>query len=384
MSPVRQLAGPDVKSGTGRLESGDTAGFESDDTTGFESDDTTGFESNDTTGFADFPETAGGNGPRIEEALDVDVLLDDAGQNARAPSRSTMQSTSAVPRAGTKVKVDFTTGSIDGTITYTEGSKIWVAYPEMVDRPSDPLPPDTWFSQNLRVLVKPGNRKQYKLSPARLRRLAVSGGLIDTRVSTTAYDATVWHEPIDWAVQQQRSSVTIVDTADSRADSEDCGEEDESDDQWDDDANYSISDNETSDDETASATHTRGVPIAKDDPVLTHLKRLWPLHPREVGVVNSRPHPPFCLFENVVRLSSQEHGEAANNIAKRPVCKELGLQVYSFDSGAAGLSEALRNRLYWSNIPPPTIECSRATLASTVTTDLLRDKLLLSKQLKKS
>eukprot|EP01043_Picozoa_sp_COSAG02_P019117 COSAG02_NODE_911_length_16005_cov_9.262983_6_plen_798_part_00 len=105
---------------------------------------------------------------------------------------------SAVPRAGTKVKASFTTGSSEGTVTYREGSKVWVSYPEMVDRPSIGYPAK-WFHRNLQVLVKPGDPKRYRLPPALLRRAAVSGGLLETGITTGAYDATVWHEPIDWA-----------------------------------------------------------------------------------------------------------------------------------------------------------------------------------------
>ena len=115
----------------------------------------------------------------------------------------------AVPRIGTKVNVDYTTGPSEGTVAYADGTKIWVAYPEMLDCPSDCR--GTWCHRNLAVLVKPGNPVNYRLPPASLRRLAVSGGIVEAGPSTAAYDAVVWHEPIDWAVQKQRATVTVVD-----------------------------------------------------------------------------------------------------------------------------------------------------------------------------
>eukprot|EP01043_Picozoa_sp_COSAG02_P007137 COSAG02_NODE_210_length_28878_cov_133.787136_9_plen_511_part_00 len=117
----------------------------------------------------------------------------------------------AVPRIGTKVNVEYSTGPSEGIVAYVDGTKIWVAYPEMLDCPLDRRA--TWCHRNLAVLVKPGNPANYRLSSARLRRLAVSGGIAETGPSTTAYDAVVWHEPIDWAVQKQRATVTIMDTA---------------------------------------------------------------------------------------------------------------------------------------------------------------------------
>eukprot|EP01043_Picozoa_sp_COSAG02_P060879 COSAG02_NODE_8052_length_2731_cov_3.361322_2_plen_399_part_01 len=118
---------------------------------------------------------------------------------------------SAVPPVGTKVKVSYVTGYSEGIVAYVEGSKMWIAYPEMVDRASDHR--SYWFKRNLQVLVKPGNPEIYRLPPTLLRRLAVSGGMAENGPSTAAYDSVVWHEPIDWAVHQQRHSVTIVDTA---------------------------------------------------------------------------------------------------------------------------------------------------------------------------
>ena len=114
VSPVRQLAGPDVKGGIDRLESGDTAGL-SQMTRQFESDDTTGFESDDTTGFEDSPtelvvmtSNRGSTLQTLPCALRVGPTL----ARTQEHQQEHHASTSAVPRLGTKVKVDFTTGSI--------------------------------------------------------------------------------------------------------------------------------------------------------------------------------------------------------------------------------------------------------------------------------
>ena len=263
------------------------------------------------------------------------------------------------PRSGTKVSVRYNTGSAGGTVFYVEGSQMWVAYPQALDHPPTVEYVEGRVSDahrhNLEILVKPGPPADYRLSRAQLRRLAVTGGIVEAGLPVaTAYFQVVWHEPVDWSVRKERNTVTIVDGSD-------------------DDEDYSASESEDSEDETAAARsiRRRGVPVDPDDPVLQHLKRLSDSSAAAGDDTARSCEPPFCIFENVVRLASQDGGEAANNIAKRPVCKQLGLQVYSFDSGAAGLSEALRNRLYWSNIPVGQIGSDSVAGA---TTDLLEGK----------
>ena len=84
---------------------------------------------------------------------------------------------------------------------------------------------------------------------------------------------------------------------------------------------------------------------------------------------------PFCLFENVRTLAAQDGGNAATDLAERDVGAQLRLHVRHMDSGTAGLSEAFRKRVYWTNIRDPTPEAAEVALTlASETASLLQGK----------
>ena len=100
-------------------------------------------------------------------------------------------------------------------------------------------------------------------------------------------------------------------------------------------------------------------PLDPSHRVLKHMKLFGP-H-RDFGrcvPTKAADRVPFCIYENIAELAKYDEGMAAVDICTNPVGAELALQVVQFNSGKAGLSDASRDRIYWTNIPLPTAQAA--------------------------
>ena len=159
-------------------------------------------------------------------------------------------------------------------------------------------------------LIKHGHHSDYTLSRPKLRQLARTGGLRVTSSSsiakTEAYSLASEESLIDWdearAPIRTHPPIPVPVPAESSV-------------------------------------------VDAKDTVLKHMKMLGP---RGNNASVPLKQQPFVIFENVKNLMAD-----AQMLAERDVPKKLGLHVLRFNSGEASISEARRDRLYWSNIPLP-------------------------------
>eukprot|EP01051_Picozoa_sp_SAG22_P014994 SAG22_NODE_1901_length_3339_cov_3.176543_2_plen_988_part_00 len=236
----------------------------------------------------------------------------------------------ALPPAGAAVRVSFDDGLHHGTVARCEGEHVFINYERGLDDFRERWETPT-VKGNLQVLMTVKSQRR-DVSAAQLRRLARTGGLCADEVVSAlcvgleAANLVLPAEPIDWSAARRRRQCFIVVSADS--DTSDGSDED-----------FTASGN--------ARRPAKGVPVDADDEVLQHMMMLGP-HAR------SAPESgPYCLFENAKSLAAHDNGRAAVDIAERSVPTQLGMELVSFDSGRAGISQATRLRLYWTNIPLP-------------------------------
>ena len=273
----------------------------------------------------------------------TDVNVHDDAQPAQGRSRR------RGPAVGTKVIVEWQELDVivghRGTVTRRDGSKVFVTY----ERKLHDIRELTGGlgglrfvhgrcisdRSNLQIFHMPRKAlrtDRMQLSAANLRRLARTAGLCADEgvrklcIGIEASNLVLPAEVIDWRTKD-RENVTIVSSGLSSSDNE--------------------SDSDYDDNNAAGRNQNRGLPVNADDRVLQHMQKRGPYG-------RSAPESgPFVLFENVLALGAQDNGRAAENLAERPIPTKLGVQVVAFDSGEAGISQALRKRLYWTNIPLP-------------------------------
>ena len=303
-------------------------GDDQDDEAGYGSD-----YSDDTIGFLDLEEQAISDDESQQPAQAPRQPRAPAVQQSPLPAGG--RAGSRAPAVGKAVAVTFDedgrTVVHRGRVSRNEGSKVFVTYVSKLDdtrercqvRQGTGRRLVNWPGDgNLQVLDK--DKGVANVSATQLRRLARTGGLCGDEVVSAlclgvqAVNVVLPAVPLHW--QKYWWDVRVVSGATSSEE----------------DADYSG-------DEADGGHRNRGIPVDPNDRVLQHMMKLGP-HGR------SAPQDgPFVIFENSANLGAQD----ADMLARREIGTKLGVQVAKFDSGKAGVSQALRDRLYWTNIPQP-------------------------------